>query len=184
MRVIAGTARSIPLVSPRGAETRPTTDRIKETLFNILQFELQEAVFIDIFSGSGAIGIEALSRGAKKCVFVDNGKAQIEAITANVTKCRFMDKAKIVRTDAAMVSGYMPKDKDDKFIIFMDPPYGTGAAKDVLENLVRGGYIGDDTLIILEEALTVDPDYFEELGLTETRVKRYKNQKHIFIRKK
>ena len=72
MRVIAGTARSLPLKAPEGLDTRPTTDRIKETLFNMLQAEIPGSVFVDLFSGSGAIGIEALSRGARKAYFVDN----------------------------------------------------------------------------------------------------------------
>ena len=78
MRVIAGTARSLPLKTPEGMDTRPTTDRIKETLFNILQPELLDCHFLDLFSGSGAIGIEALSRGAAKAVFVDkNNKVYV-----------------------------------------------------------------------------------------------------------
>ena len=84
MRVIAGTARSLPLKTPPGSETRPTTDRIKETLFNILQADIPGCVFADLFSGSGGIGIEALSRGAAKAYFVDYSPAAISCIQQNL----------------------------------------------------------------------------------------------------
>ena len=84
MRVIAGSARSLKLMTPEGQDTRPTTDRIKETLFNILQFELYDAVFLDLFAGSGAIGIEALSRGAKEACFVDSGTEAENCIKENL----------------------------------------------------------------------------------------------------
>ena len=99
MRVIAGTARSIPLKSPAGMDTRPTTDKIKETLFNILQFDVQGAVFADLFAGSGAIGIEALSRGAHHAFFIDSAKPAFDVIRENVRKCHFEDRATIVRGD-------------------------------------------------------------------------------------
>ena len=83
MRVIAGTARSMPLKTPEGLDTRPTTDRIKETLFNILQNDVPGAVFVDLFSGSGAIGIEALSRGARKAYFIENASAALNAFNGN-----------------------------------------------------------------------------------------------------
>ena len=84
MRVIAGKARSLNLKTPEGLDTRPTTDRIKETLFNMLQYSIPDAVFVDVFSGSGAIGIEALSRGAKKAYFIENAPIPISCITENL----------------------------------------------------------------------------------------------------
>ena len=86
MRVIAGTAKRIPLVTPEGLDTRPTTDRTKETLFNMIQPYLADCDFLDLFSGSGAIGIEALSRGAKETVFVENGKEALLCIKKNLEK--------------------------------------------------------------------------------------------------
>ena len=89
MRVIAGTARSLPLKTPEGMDTRPTTDRIKETLFNMLQTDIPDCVFVDIFSGSGGIGIEALSRGARKAYFIENAPKAIACIEQNLAlvKC-------------------------------------------------------------------------------------------------
>lgn len=185
MRVIAGTARSIPLIAPAGSNTRPTTDKIKETLFNILQFDLQGSVFVDIFAGSGAIGIEALSRGAERAIFVDSGRDAISCITANVRKCGFTDRSSIVKADASQLSLYMrgTEDEGSRLIIFMDPPYEKGLELPVLKALSESGIIREDTLIIVEEALRYELQLPEESGLEIYRTKEYKNQKHLFIRK-
>jgi len=92
MRVIAGSARRLLLKTVEGMETRPTTDRIKETLFNIIQKDLYGCVFLDLFAGSGAIGIEALSRGAKKAVFIDNGSRQISCIRDNLRTTKLEER--------------------------------------------------------------------------------------------
>ena len=89
MRIIAGTARSMPLKTIEGKDTRPTTDRIKETLFNILQMDVPGAVFLDLFAGSGGIGLEAVSRGAKKAVFVENSKKAAACIQENIRFTKF-----------------------------------------------------------------------------------------------
>lgn len=186
MRVIAGTARSIPLTAPAGNNTRPTTDKIKETLFNILQFDLQGAVFMDIFAGSGAIGIEALSRGARQAVFVDSGRDAINCITANVKKCRFEDRSIIVKADAAQFAGYVRRADiadADRLIIFMDPPYGKDMELPVLKAIHESGLLKDDSIVIVEEALNHELDSLSEYGLQIYRTKEYKNQKHIFMRK-
>ena len=109
MRVIAGTARRLPLVTPKGMETRPTTDRIKETLFNILQNDLPGCHFLDLFAGSGAIGIEALSRGAAKAVFVDNSKEALSCIRQNLEKTHLADRAIVADSKIA--------DEDTQIII-------------------------------------------------------------------
>lgn len=122
MRVIAGTARRLPLVTPKGMETRPTTDRIKETLFNILQNDLPGCHFLDLFAGSGAIGIEALSRGAAKAVFVDNSKEALSCIRQNLEKTHLADRAIVIGQDCAgAILQLMQKNAFD--IIFMDPPH-------------------------------------------------------------
>ena len=186
MRVIAGTARSIPLKAPQGMETRPTTDKIKETLFNMIQFDLQGAVFLDLFAGSGAMGIEAISRGADRAVFVDSGKAAADCIRSNLEKCRFTQQAKIVRADAASFSSYLPLlglKEGEKLIVFLDPPYEKGLEIPVLKGLAGSGVIDRDSLVILEEGLKFDTDSLRETGLSIYRIKEYKNQKHLFMRK-
>lgn len=186
MRVIAGTARSIPLAAPKGTDTRPTTDRIKETLFNIIQNDLPGAVFLDIFAGSGAIGIEALSRGADRAVFVDMGKAAVDCINANISKCGFRDRSTVVKADAgstAMYSGKLGLKPDEQLIIFMDPPYDKGAELPVLRGLREADYIDESCIIIIEESLRCDMSFVSELGFEIYRTKEYKNQKHVFVRK-
>lgn len=105
MRVIAGTARRLLLKTPEGLDTRPTTDRIKETLFNMLMPYLSGAVFVDLFSGSGGIGIEALSRGARKAYFVENNQKAIACITDNIEHTHFTDKSVVLKQDVFPPSG-------------------------------------------------------------------------------
>ena len=100
MRVIAGTARSLPLKTPEGMDTRPTTDRIKETLFNMLQTYIPDCVFVDIFSGSCGIGIEALSRGARKAYFIENAPKALACIEDNLAFTKMKDRAIVLKQDA------------------------------------------------------------------------------------
>jgi 16S rRNA (guanine966-N2)-methyltransferase len=181
MRVIAGTARSMPLKTPAGMDTRPTQDRIKETLFNILQGDIPECVFVDIFAGSGGIGIEALSRGARKAYFIDNSAAANACINENLAFTKFTDRAIVFKTDAASaIYNIFEKHVD---IIFMDPPYEKGIEKSILELLKNAKYCDEETLIIVEADLHTDFDYVTDLGYEITRVKEYKNNKHVFLRK-
>ena len=99
MRVIAGRARSLRLKTPQGSDTRPTTDRIKETLFNMIQGELPGCIFVDLFAGSGGIGIEALSRGASHAYFVENAKEAAACIQENLTFTKFSDSATLLKQD-------------------------------------------------------------------------------------
>ncbi len=137
----------MPLKAPKGIDTRPTTDRIKETLFNILQNDVPGSVFVDLFSGSGAIGIEAISRGAKKVYFVENAKEAITCIEQNLSFTKFTDKAILYKTDAVAAVTALTEPID---IIFMDPPYETEAEKRVLSALVHQKAVTNDTLIIVK----------------------------------
>lgn len=182
MRVIAGTARSLPLKTPTGQGTRPTTDRIKETLFNILQNEVPGCVFMDLYAGSGGIGIEALSRGAKKTYFAENAPEAISCITQNLLFTRFADRATVLKQDAvAALSSVHEKHVD---VIFLDPPYGEGQDRRVLAALGSMPYVDEETLVIAEEDLRADFSYAEELGFDIVREKKYKTNKHVFLRKK
>ena len=184
MRVIAGSARSLPLKTPEGMETRPTTDRIKETLFNILNPYIQGAVFLDCFSGSGGIGIESLSRGAKKAYFFENNKKALECIKSNLEFTKF-DKVATVISQDILAGLWQVSDIAD--IIFMDPPYESGLDKKVLELLANPDFkpiINEDTIIIVEAKLDANFSFVEELGFEVTREKCYKTNKHIFLQKK
>jgi len=178
MRVIAGSARSVPLMTPAGLNTRPTTDKIKETLFNMIHFDLPEAVFIDLYSGSGAIGIEAISRGASHAYFVDNSKKAIECIKANVLKCKFADKATIISRDVSDAL-YQINDKAD--IIFMDPPYELGEELGIMKQLYSSKLIDEDTIIIIESDINRDFSEIEDIGYSIIKEKNYKNNKHTFF---
>lgn len=181
MRVIAGTARSLPLKTREGKDTRPTTDRIKETLFNVLQPYVQEAVFLDLFSGSGGIGIEALSRGAYHAYFVENDVKAVECIIDNLKFTKFTDRATVLKQDViSALSGISEKEVD---IIFMDPPYDQLFEKRVLETLSNKSYVTDDTLIIVEASLRTDFTYLDDLGFEIVKEKKYKTNKHMFIRR-
>lgn len=181
MRVIAGKARSLKLKTPEGMNTRPTTDRIKETLFNILQPYLLDCVFLDLFSGSGGIGIEALSRGARCAYFVENQTAAAGCILENLKFTKMTPQAVVLRQDVlSALPGIREKEAD---IIFMDPPYGDGYETQVLSLLYKMPYVTRDTLLIVEAALEKDFSDAEALGFTVIREKCYKTNKHVFLKK-
>ena len=183
MRVIAGTARRLPLVTPKGMETRPTTDRIKETLFNILQPEIPDCRFLDLFSGSGGIGIEALSRGAESAVFVEKNPKACACIRENLTFTKLSPKAVVMEQD--VLSAINRLSGSGVFdIIFMDPPYGKDYEYDVLLALSHSDIVDRYTIIVIEEALNVPLDYIDECGFETVKIKNYKTNKHIFIRLK
>jgi len=180
MRVIAGTARSLPLKTPEGLDTRPTTDRIKETLFNMLQTKVGDCIFVDLFSGSGGIGIEALSRGARKAYFVEYDKKALTCIKDNLNFTKFTDKAMVINAD---VCSAIDRITDEVDIIFMDPPYDSGLDTEVLRLLSNASCVTEDTLIIVEATLQRDVKEFEDCGYIVSKEKKYKTNKHVFLYK-
>lgn len=182
MRVIAGSARRLNLVAPKGMSTRPTSDKVKETLFNIIAPRLYDINFLDLFAGSGGIGIEALSRGAKKAVFIEKDKAAIACIRKNLETTRFSEIAEVIPYDV-LSSLYNLSSKEAFDIVFMDPPYDMGLEKQALTILGSSKLINEDSLIIVEASIDTDFSYVEELGLEISRIKEYKNNKHVFIEK-
>ena len=182
MRVIAGSARSLRLKTLDGMETRPTTDRIKETLFNIIGPSVYDSVFLDLFSGSGGIGIEALSRGAKEAVFVENNPKAMRCIKDNLKFTRLESKAATMTADV-MNALYRLEGEKVFDIIFMDPPYDRELEKKVLEYLSGSELVYDDTTIIVEASKDTRFDYVEDLGFSLVREKIYKTNKHVFIEK-
>jgi 16S rRNA (guanine966-N2)-methyltransferase len=179
MRVIAGRCRSMPLKTVSGRDTRPTTDRIKETLFNILMADIPNCSFLDLFAGSGAIGIEALSRGAKSCCFVDNSRKAVTVIRENLAFTKLADLACVREGDAAACVESLPGKYD---VIFMDPPYGHQLERIVLERLRSSDCVADDAIFIVEASLETDFSYVESIGYELVRTKRYKTNQHVFLR--
>ncbi len=180
MRVIAGKARRLNLKTVPGMETRPTTDRIKETLFNILQPELLDCRFLDLFSGSGAIGIEALSRGAAQAVFVEKNPKACTCIKENLAFTKLADGGKLLNMDVLQALRSL-EGKGTFDCIFMDPPYNHELEKMVLEYLQTSTVLDENTIIIVEADLDTDFSYVEDFGYQQLRSKEYKTNKHIFL---
>lgn len=181
MRVIAGKARSLPLKTIEGKDTRPTTDRIKETLFNMLQTRVPDAAFLDLFSGSGAIGIEALSRGASHACFVENNKAALACIRDNLKFTKLEDDAMVMECDAVTAIHRLTGKGTVYDIIFMDPPYNMLWEKQVLEALKDSDILDSDTTIIVEASKDTDFSYVSELGFAIEKQKEYKTNKHVYL---
>lgn len=182
MRVIAGSAKRMPLKTVEGLDTRPTTDRIKETLFNMISEYLADSNFLDLFSGSGGIGIEALSRGAASAVFVEQNKKAMNCIRENLKNTKLADRAEVYETDVINALHCMEQKRKFDYI-FMDPPYNRLLEKRVLEYLSTSNLMSDDALIIVEASLETDFLYVKELGFTIVKEKIYKTNKHIFLEK-
>lgn len=181
MRVIAGKARRLQLRTPEGLNTRPTTDRTKETLFNMLNPYLADADFLDLFSGSGAIGIEALSRGARYVAFVENHKAAIDCIKSNLVVTKLEQDGDLLTMDVTSAIRTLELKGKVFDVIFMDPPYDQGLEKDVLLQLVQSNLVYDDTIIVVEAALNTDFSYLEDTRFRIKKMKEYKTNQHVFI---
>jgi len=161
MRVISGTARGRRLKQPGGDEIRPTSDMVKESIFNIVQFDIEGRKVLDLFAGTGQLGIEALSRGAASCVFIDQKPDAIKLILHNVKHCGFEEHSQVLNRDAQrFIEG------DEKFdLIFLDPPYDTKLLQKSLIKITEVDKLNTNGIIICEmkadaTAPTVDAPYF------------------------
>jgi len=147
MRVIAGEAKGRRLKSPRGTDTRPTSDKVKEALFSILGNRIVDARMLDLFAGTGAIGIEALSRGAARVDFVESDRAMVDILEKNLTACGFQARAETHRTDAFK---FLKQSHGPYNLIFADPPYHAWHLKKLLPAVERGDMISPGGLLIVE----------------------------------
>ena len=141
MRVISGKSRGKKLISLDGDNTRPTLDRVKEALFNIIQFQVQDAVVLDLFAGTGALGIEALSRGAKEAIFCDKVPEAVKVIKQNVINTNNLDKAIIINKDYKNALENVSKQNKKFDIIFLDPPYKTNLAIESLQKIIMSNLL-------------------------------------------
>jgi len=157
MRVIGGKAKGHRLMSPDGMHVRPTTDRVKEAVFNSIQQYLMDAVILDLFAGAGTLGIEGLSRCAEKTYFVDSSLKQIELIKKNLIKTKLMDSAVLICSDTYEAVDKL-SEKGMKFdLIFLDPPYNKGFVQGTLEKLDRTKILTKEGLIIVEYSHQEEP---------------------------
>ena len=148
MRIISGKARGTKLYTLEGIATRPTLDRVKESLFNIIQNDIEDSTILDLFSGSGAIGLEFLSRGAKRAVLCDNSKDAIKIIKQNVQKTHFEEIAEIYNIEFTKLIERLQNQKFD--IIYIDPPYATDFIKISIEKIIEYKLVNENTKIIVE----------------------------------
>ena len=142
MRIITGSARGRRLIAPEGIDTRPTSDVTKEAVFSAIHFEVEGARMLDLFAGTGQMGLEAISRGAKSVTFVESGKASLAALRANILACGFTDQCKVMAMDAI---GFLKLGGGEYDVVFMDPPYNQGLAQAALplvaQQMAPGGVI-------------------------------------------
>lgn len=147
MRVITGSARGKQLKELPGVDTRPTTARVKEGLFNIIQFDIEGRRVLDLFSGTGQLGIECLSRGAARCDFVDQSPAAMKIIRDNVKSCRLTENAAFHQKDFA---AFLSSAGGKYDLVFLDPPYGTGALERALEMIAAIDIVSGNGIIVCE----------------------------------
>lgn len=183
MRVIAGKARRILLKTVEGLDTRPTTDRIKETLFNILQPDLPGARVLDLFSGSGGLGIEALSRGANYAVFVEKAPQALQCIRDNLNATHFESQSKVLGMDVLSALSKLEGTDASFDLVIMDPPYRHDLELDVLRYLKKSELIDEYSVIVVETALETELGEAEELGFHIYRIKDYKTNRHFFLQR-
>ncbi|MFW5649071.1 MAG: 16S rRNA (guanine(966)-N(2))-methyltransferase RsmD [Candidatus Alkaliphilus sp. MAG34] len=150
MRVISGKARGHTLKTSKDLNTRPTTDRVKESIFNIIQRELCGSVVIDLFAGSGGLGIEALSRNADKAYFIDSNKNSIQIIKENLNKTDLINNSKVIRADVLNGIMKLSRHKIKAHIIFLDPPYSKGFIEPTLEAILSYNILQPDGIIVVE----------------------------------
>ena len=156
MRIISGSVRGRKLKEPQGLDTRPTTDKVKESLLNIIQFELEGRRVLDLFAGTGQLGLEALSRGAEGCVFVDQRREAAALVRENVKLCRFEDRAQVVQGEAQTFLRSCGERFD---VVFLDPPYHTDLLEQCLEKITRFDILREHGIIVCESGAewTVPP---------------------------
>lgn len=185
MRIISGNARGTKLATLSGESTRPTLDRVKEPLFSIIQNKILDSTVLDLFSGSGALGLESLSRGAKTVVLCDNNIEAIKIINQNIEKTRMKDNAIIINNDYIKCLE-MLKNKQMKFnLIFLDPPYKTNFAVDALKRILDLDLLSEDGIIIIEtDEEEREKQQLEKLDINIDNIRKYGRVKLMFLSRK
>ncbi len=175
MRVISGKNRGTKLEAPKGLNTRPTTDRIKETLFNIINFDLTQCYFLDLFSGSGQIGIEALSRGAKFTTFVEHDDNSFKILNKNILKTRLNLSSKIYKMDINKALDNIKTEHIKYDVVFLDPPYYYKEIENIIHTVLDNNILSTKGKIIIENA--ADTKDIIDVRLSLIKQKIYKTTK-------
>lgn len=182
MRIVGGAFRGRRLAGPKSFSIRPTSDRLRETIFDILAHaypgSIEAASVIDLFAGAGALGLEALSRGAARALFVDQGAEARALLRQNIEALGLGGVTRVFRRDATRL-GVAPK--GERFgLIFLDPPYGKNLAPPTLAELTRGDWLAPDALAVVEETANVAVEFPE--GFREEETRRYGDTQVVFLR--
>lgn len=178
MRVISGSARGKKLLCAEGKDIRPTLDRVKESIFNIIAFDIPNAFLLDMFSGSGALGIEALSRGAENAIFLDCDETSISVTKQNLKATHLESLATVIKTDSIE---YV-KSTDRKFdIIFIDPPYESDLYEKSLNAIKESSALTDNGFVLLEYDSEITPE-FDLCGFEIVKEKKYGRVKILILK--
>ncbi len=171
MRIISGSFKGRKLASIQGTATRPTSDRVRESIFNILASRITNATVLDLFAGTGALGLEALSRGADKVVFIDSSASAVQIIQKNIIACKAEDRARTIRWDIAKNLSCLYSDTPVYDLVFMDPPYNKNFIVLALKKLMDKDVLADGATIIIEHAAEETiPEDLPGLSLTDQRI--------------
>ena len=181
MRVISGKARGLKLNTPKNDDVRPTTDRVKESLFNMINSYIMDSDILDLFAGTGSLGIECLSRGANQCIFVDNSKESINIVKSNIKKARVENESIVLNLDFKSAINSLSLKNKQFDVIFMDPPYYKNMFSDALSAVDNNNLLKEDGIIVVEHD-TVDK-FPDNMGrLYKSREKKYGNTTLTFYK--
>ncbi|MGG0655989.1 16S rRNA (guanine(966)-N(2))-methyltransferase RsmD [Rummeliibacillus pycnus] len=172
MRVISGERKGMPLKAVNGTTTRPTTDKVKESLFNILGPYFNGGIALDLFAGSGGLGIESLSRGMDKAIFIEKDGRAFQNLKENIAKCRYEDRTEIHRNDATRALKILIKKEVQADLIFLDPPYKKHQYYELIQDIVSNGVISKEGTIVCEHDKEIElPESF--FNFHKVRVEKY-----------
>lgn len=178
MRIIGGSYKGRKIKTPRGAITRPTSDRVREALFNILRDDIYNSIFLDIFAGSGAVGLEALSRGAKFVTFIEKDITAYKVLKQNIKDLALQDKTSLLYDDFRHAINELGEDQKHYDIVFLDPPYNKNLITPCLNLLLKSTIIDANTIIVLQ---TSRKEPIELKGFTQIKQKKYGKTLLTFI---
>ena len=180
MRIISGSARGCTIQAPQGMETRPTQDYVRESLFNILRAQVAEADVLDLFAGSGALGLEAVSRGAQSAVFVDSGRAAIQCVKRNIAALRMEERCEVLPCDWRSAVKRLTGRQFD--LVFIDPPYRMENTGEMCAEMDAAGLLTEECLLVVEHRKGKAPVLSERFEAQDTR--RYGDTEITFVRRR
>ena len=169
LKITGGSKRGMILSAPRGKEVRPTSAKIREALFSIIGDSVIDAYVLDLFAGSGILGIEAMSRGASSATFVDSGSAAAWNVLMNLKKTGLENKCRVMNMDFRKALRVMKKQKSTFNLVFLDPPYSKKVIEEAVRGLVDSGLLEDRSMLIAEYSISSGPEFSEQLHLLINR---------------